>query len=178
MLFSLLFFFFLRNFFWGTFMCNETAVSQPGAWEVSTGFPTAHGSCLSRCYGCRLFSQWASERSVRKMCVCVCVCGESWVLLWGGKSKNKQALARRRGERDTGREPLPPTLLGLPQSFACADTHTIYSSIQRGGWINSSVVGRQGVKEFWETEVGVKINMHRTKAGKPKQTTKSCKSRK
>lgn len=33
--------------------------------------------------------------------------------------------------------------------------------------------GAAGCKEFWEAEVDVKINMHRTKAGKPKQTTKS-----
>ncbi len=48
--------------FWAlscTVVYNRTVVSQPGAWEVSTGFPTEHSSCLSRCYGCRLFSQRA-----------------------------------------------------------------------------------------------------------------------
>lgn len=71
--------------FWGlscTVLYKRTVVSQPGAWEVSTGFPTERSSCLSSYYGCRLFSQ----------CVPSAVCvWESWVLLWG-RSKNKQAL--------------------------------------------------------------------------------------
>lgn len=60
--------------FLGTFMYNRTVVSQPGAWEVSAGFPTESSSCLSRCYGCRLFSQWA-------LCEIVCVRGELGIVV-------------------------------------------------------------------------------------------------
>lgn len=48
------------TFFWGlscALAYNRTVVTQPGVWEVSAGFPTESSSCLSPCYGCRLFSQ-------------------------------------------------------------------------------------------------------------------------
>ena len=124
--------------FWGlscTVLYNRTVVSQPGAWEVRTGFPTERGSCLGSCYGCRLFSQCAPST--------VCV-GELGIVV--GQIWKQTGLAGLRGERDIGQEP-------LFSLFTHTHTHTLSYDLQISQtWgLDKHHSGGTECKEFWET---------------------------
>lgn len=68
--------------FWSRLSCtvqyNETVVSQPGAWEVSTGFFYTAQLLFEPLLWLSLVFSVSSERSV---CKIVCVCGELGIVV-------------------------------------------------------------------------------------------------
>lgn len=146
-------------------MCNETAVSQPGAWEVGTGFSSRARLPLKPLLWLSLVFSVSSECSLRKRAGYCC-----------GAANLKTNRLQPDGEESVTQDESLSFSPNPRLPITCRRRHTHNLQLHPTWRLNKQQrCAAAGCKEFWETEANVKINMHRTKAGKQQNQCRSSK---